>query len=301
MLEGEKILITGPTSQVAYPIARELAKDNEVFGLARFGKAADRERIEALGVTTIAADLADADLAAVPDDVTLVLHFAVVRTGNFDYDLAANAEGTGFLMAHCRNAKAFLHCSSGAVYDYAGHKPIAEGDPLGDNHRGMMPTYSICKIASEVVARFGARQWELPTVIARFSVPYGNNGGWPWYHLMMMKAGQPVPVHTDAPSLFNPIHEDDYIAHIPKLIEIAEVPAKIVNWGGSEVVSIEDWCAYLGELTGLEPSFAATDRTIPSLVLDVTRADELIGRAQVDWRDGLRRMVETLNPELLKS
>jgi nucleoside-diphosphate-sugar epimerase len=32
---------------------------------------------------------------------------------------------------------------------------------------------SISKIASESMARFGARQWNLPTVIPRLSVPYG--------------------------------------------------------------------------------------------------------------------------------
>jgi nucleoside-diphosphate-sugar epimerase len=50
LLEGRKILITGPTSQVAFPLARELAKSNEVHGMARFGRAEDRERIEAVGV-----------------------------------------------------------------------------------------------------------------------------------------------------------------------------------------------------------------------------------------------------------
>ena len=35
--------------------------------------------------------------------------FAVLKSGRFDYDLAANAEGTGRLMAHCRGARGFLH------------------------------------------------------------------------------------------------------------------------------------------------------------------------------------------------
>ena len=58
-------------------------------------------------------------------------------------------------MQHCRTRPAFLHCSSTAVYQPAGPHPLAETDPLGDNHRVMMPTYSIAKIAAEVVARTG--------------------------------------------------------------------------------------------------------------------------------------------------
>jgi nucleoside-diphosphate-sugar epimerase len=37
MISGEKILITGAAGLGPFPIARRLAKDNEVWGLARFG------------------------------------------------------------------------------------------------------------------------------------------------------------------------------------------------------------------------------------------------------------------------
>jgi nucleoside-diphosphate-sugar epimerase len=301
MLRDEKILITGPTSQVAFPVARELARSNEVLGLARFQKAADRERVEALGVQTIAADLGESSLDEVPDDVSIVLHFAVVKSGDFEYDLRANAEGVGRLMSRCRGAKSFLHCSTGGVYEHAGHKPLVETDPLGDNHRAMMPTYSIAKIAAETVARFAAREWNVPTTIARFSVPYGDNGGWPWFHLMMMKAGTPIPVHADRPAVYNLIHQDDYMAMLPGLLEIASVPATTINWGGSEATSIEEWCGYLAELTGLEPKFDFTENTIPPLALDPTLMHEKLGATRVAWRDGIRRMVEARNPELLRA
>ena len=52
MLSGEKILITGPAGQIAFPLARYLAADNEVWGIARFSEAGSREKVDALGVTT---------------------------------------------------------------------------------------------------------------------------------------------------------------------------------------------------------------------------------------------------------
>jgi nucleoside-diphosphate-sugar epimerase len=165
----------------------------------------------------------------------------------------------------------------------------------------MFPTYSISKIAAETVVRFAARQFDLPTTIARFSVPYGDNGGWPWFHLMMMKAGAPIAINPDAPNLYNPIHEDDYIAHVPKLLEVATVPALTLNWGGSEAVSIEQWCAFLAELTGLEAKFETREDTLGPLPVDVTKMNETVGRTRVDWRDGIRRMVTARNPELLRS
>ena len=52
-LKGKRILVTGPMGQVAKPLVAALAPHNEVFGLARFGKAEDRAAIEALGARTI--------------------------------------------------------------------------------------------------------------------------------------------------------------------------------------------------------------------------------------------------------
>ena len=299
-IKGEKILITGPTSQVALPIAEALAEDNEVYGLARFSQEKDREKIEALGVKTLSADLASSTLEDVPNDFSIVLHFAVVKTGDFEYDLEANAEGVGRLMERCRPSKAFLHCSTAGVYEYAGHQPLKETDALGDNHRAMMPTYSICKIAAETMVRFASRQWNIPTVITRLSVPYGDNGGWPWFHLMMMQGGAPIPVYKDEPSIYNLLHQDDYIAMLPKVLENVGVPPVTINWGGSKATTIEEWCAYLGELTGLEPKFNPTEDTIGSVTLDPTKMHELVGRTQVDWKDGIKRMVQARNPELLQ-
>jgi UDP-glucuronate 4-epimerase len=43
-LRGAKIVVTGVTGQVAEPLACALARDNEVFGAARFNDAHARRR-----------------------------------------------------------------------------------------------------------------------------------------------------------------------------------------------------------------------------------------------------------------
>jgi nucleoside-diphosphate-sugar epimerase len=300
-LTGKKILVTGPTGQVALPVTLALAKENEVTGVARFSDAKARERLEAAGVNCVALDLATTDFSELPSDYDYVLNLAVTRGGDadFDRDLAANGEAVGLLMQHCRNATAFLHCSSTAVYQPAGSHLLRETDPLGDNHRVMMPTYSLAKIAAEVVARAGARMLNLPTVITRLNVPYGDNGGWMGWHLEAMIGGYPVQLHSDRPNLFNPIHEDDIIRQLPGMLDAASVPATIVNWAG-EQVSTEEWVAYLEELTGLEAKFDVTDHTIASVTTDNTKMYELVGKPEVGWRDGMRRMVAARHPELLK-
>lgn len=301
-MRDAKILITGPTGQLATPIARALAADNEVWGIARFTNPAAREALEKAGVRCETVNLATGDFSALPSDFDYVLNLAVAKSGNWDKDLGANAESVGLLMSHCRGAKAFLHCSSAAVYDPPNQDPRTEQAALGDNHKFLFPTYSISKIAGEVVARSTARVLGVPTTIARLNVPYGNNGGWPFYHMEMMLAGIAIPVPPGGPARYNPIHEDDIIATLPKLLRVASVPATTVNWCGDQAVSIQEWCDYLGSLVGKEPVFTESDQALRGGPTDTTRLRELIGGGStVDWHDGIRRMAAKFHPELVSS
>ena len=85
-----------------------------------------------------------------------------------------------------------------------------------------MQTYSITKIAAEAVVRTCARLYDLPTTIARLNVPYGDNGGWPAFHLAMIETGQPVPLHPDRPNVFNPIHEEDIARMLPGMLDVGQ-------------------------------------------------------------------------------
>ncbi|HEY2429664.1 MAG TPA: NAD(P)-dependent oxidoreductase [Acidimicrobiales bacterium] len=298
-MAAAKILVTGPTGQVATPITLALAADNQVWGAARFRDAAARLRLEEAGVECVSLDLAAGDFSALPTDFDYVLNLAVAKSGRWSKDLGANAEAVGLLMAHCRSARAFLHCSSTAVYDPPDDTPRAEDAALGDNHRVMFPTYSISKIAGEVVARTMARALDLPTTIARLNVPYGDNGGWPFWQLEMILAGTPIPVPPGGPARYNPIHADDIVRQVPRLLEIASVPATTVNWAGPTAVSIQEWCEYLGSLVRRPVSFVESDQALRGVPVDVTRMHELIGPAEVGWQDGMRRLVQAAHPELV--
>lgn len=299
-ISGCRILVAGPTGQVARPVVARLAKNNEVFAIARYSKPEDEASIRAMGATTIVADLASDDLSGLPTDLDYALNYAVVKTGDFDYDLAANGEGAGRLMMACREVRAFVHFSSTAVYQYGGHQPRVESDPLGDNHRVMFPTYSISKIAAETVVRFVAHQFDIPTTIARLSVPYGDQGGWPLFHLLMMKEGIAIDLHPEHPNYYNLLHERDIIGKLPALCAVASPEVTTLNFGGSEQTSIEQWCEYLTELTGLEPLFKDNPQAFGSLAIDTGRMHELIGPSTVPWREGILGMVRSLAPDLLK-
>lgn len=296
---GKTVAMTGATSQVGLPIVRALAGAGaEVLAIGRFGGKGAADRVSQAGGRPVKCDLVAGEFSELPRDVDYVLNFAVAKEGNWERDILANVEGLGLLIAHLREAKALLHCSSTAVYEPAGLTPLKETDPLGDNHKSLFPTYSICKIAAETAARTAARLYDLPTTVARLCVPYGDNGGWPYFHMEMMLAGMDIPISGEAENRYSLLHEDDYIAMLPALLEAASVPATVVNWGGSEPTSIEEWTKYIGELVGVEPKLVVSDTALSSISIDPEKMHALVGRTQVDWRDGIRRMIKALRPDL---
>jgi len=140
---------------------------------------------------------------------------------------------------------------------------------------------------------------ELPTVIARLNVPYGHSGGWPLMHLEMILADQPVHVHADGPCVYNPIHDDDILRQIPKLLDVAAVPALTLNWAGKEAVSIEEWSQFLADLVNKEAKLERTPDVLESVSTNNELMHSLIGETEVDWRDGMKRMVKQYHPELV--
>ena len=60
MLEDQKILVTGPSSQVGFPVARGSWRATTKSGASpAFARKTSAKRVEAIGVRAVAADLAD--------------------------------------------------------------------------------------------------------------------------------------------------------------------------------------------------------------------------------------------------
>jgi nucleoside-diphosphate-sugar epimerase len=303
MLSGEKILITGPAGRIANGIAKTLAPNNEVWGIARFFDPDARAEVEALGVTTRATDLADPDFGDLPDDFTYLLHIAADFSEDYEQGLRVNAEGTGLLLSHCRNAKAALVMSTVTVY-----KPhpdpwhaFREDDPIGDAGLPSPQPYSIVKIAEEAVARYCSREFGLPITIARMGSAYGERGGLPCWHLQAIAEGRPVVARWN-PLPYSPIHYDDINAHIVPLLAAARTPAMIVNFAGDEPVTVQQWSAYFAELLGVEVDLCVD--VVPGASIgsigDPTKRISITGPCRVDWRDGFRAMAAHHYPDRVK-
>jgi UDP-glucuronate 4-epimerase len=295
-LHSEKILITGVTGKVAFPLARQLSEGNEVWGVARLANPSDRERLAAAGIRPVPLDISAGDFSSLPDDFTYVFH-AAVDPGHGDWlsCVETNTQASGQLLYHCRAAKGIVFCSTGSIYQYQGQRPLTETDPPGVPLRG---NYSFSKVAGEAVCTWISKHFQVPVTIIRICTTYGPEGGAPADRFDRMLQGAPIVLYPDQPNNYNPIYEDDYVELGIRALEVAQSPPLVVNWAGSETVSAEDYCTYMGGLVGVEPVFEYSSKAHTPLWPDLTLMHQVLGRTKVHWRDGFRRMIEARHPEL---
>jgi nucleoside-diphosphate-sugar epimerase len=297
------------------PLALSLAGENEVYALARFRDVGAKATLEAAGVRTVAFDLAEPALDGLPGGIDYVLHTGGFTPSRSDPAASAffevNAQAVGRLMERYRDVRGFLHCSSGSVYAYQGRRPFREEDPYGV-HIGV---YSLSKIVGEEIAQFASRRWNVPTTIIRIFSMYSARGGSVTDRIERMVRGKAIPLYPDGPNNYNPMYEDDYIALAPRAAALARVPPLVLNFGGSETMSAEDYLGYAGELLGLTPDIRYIEALKPvglpvyglagsastggggesaywPLWPDLTRMREILGPTRVGVREGIRRVVE---------
>ncbi|MCU1594874.1 MAG: hypothetical protein JWO12_2266 [Frankiales bacterium] len=290
MINDEKILITGASGIIGLPLALHLAQENEVWGLARFASPGGaRAELEQAGVTTRAMDLGDGDFSDLPDDFTYVLHLSWMRAdlSQLEQALRTNVEGPGLLLHHCRTAKAALVMSGMGIYtgNTDPWHAYTETDPIGRGATAYAPTSPASKLGVEAVARYCARAYELPVVIARLNTFMGTTDSFPAMHISAVHEGRPMVAPHD-PNPHSPTHLHDMLEQLEPLLDAAAAPALVVNWCGDEVVTAQEWVAEAGRLSGKEGQLVlrAPDPGSPTGTLaDATKRRSITGPCTSDF------------------
>lgn len=288
-ISGKRVLVTGASGVVAFPVAVELAKSNEVFAVARFSDPRQSRMLEEAGAHPIAFDLADPDLSKLPESVDIVINYAVLPpTQATAYEV--NAGAAGRLARRYRDCEAFVHGSTGSLYQYQGERPLREDDPYGLHSSA--ENYAASKIAAEFLLKHLSVDYELPTVIVRIFSFYGPRGGGVTQRIDQIIRDEPVSVYPGVRNVHTPLYEDDYVEKTIAAAGIAKVGAEIVNIGGTEAVTTQEYCQIAGEILGKKPTFVENSKAWP-IWADTAKMVELLGPNKVSVRDGVRRTIES--------
>jgi UDP-glucuronate 4-epimerase len=299
MLNGKKILITGVTGKAVVPIAAALAKDNEVWGQARFTKAEDRDAIIALGIRPCAADLDGGDLGELPNDVDYLLHFAWMRADRdaLEQALRVNVEGAGLVLHHCRSAKAALVVSSTAIYS-AVEDPrhrYREGDTIGPSATCTAATSPVSKAGLEAMASFASRAYGLKTTIARSNTVLGPHKAFYGKQVDAVLSGREIILPSEEDT-HTPIHSEDMIRQIEPLLDAAAREPLRVNWCGDDVAVSQQTIARIGERAGKAARFSV--RRAPGLaggnISENARRLSITGPCLTRFEDGFERMLDEM-------
>ncbi len=294
-LSGKRVMVTGASGLVALPVAVELAKNNEVFAVARWSDPAQKKLVEAAGAQAVTFDLANEDLSALPKSVDVVINYAVLppNFGNMAYDV--NTGATGRLARRYRDAEAFVHGSTGSLYEYQGERPLREDDPYGLHSAG--ENYAASKIGAEYLIKHLSLDYDLPVTIIRIFSFYGPRGGGVTQRVDQVAKGLPVSVYPGVRNVHTPLYEDDYVEKTIGCAGIAKVGAEVVNVGGSESCTTQEYCQIAGDIVGKEPIFVENGRSWP-IWADTTKMEKLLGPSKVSIREGIRRVLEQTDQRL---
>ena len=294
-LSGKRVMVTGASGLVALPVAVKLAKNNEVFAVARWSDPAQKKLVEAAGAQAVTFDLANEDLSALPESVDVVINYAVLppNFGNMAYDV--NTGATGRLARRYRDAEAFVHGSTGSLYEYQGERPLREDDPYGLHSAG--ENYAASKIGAEYLIKHLSIDYQLPVTIIRIFSFYGPRGGGVTQRVDQVARGEPVSVYPGVRNVHTPLYEDDYVEKTIGCAGIARVGGEVVNVGGSESCTTQEYCQIAGELLGKEPIFVENGRSWP-IWADTPKMEKLLGPSKVSIHEGIRRVLEHTDQRL---
>jgi hypothetical protein len=65
-----------------------------------------------------------------------------------------------------------------------------------------------------------------------------------------------------------------------------------VNWAGDQAVSMRELCEYIASIIGVKATFQESSSWPDFFLSDNTRREQLVGKCEVHWKDGIRELVE---------
>jgi nucleoside-diphosphate-sugar epimerase len=285
-LDGDVLVLgaggkMGPTLVQRIVRAVEQASvDVTIYAVSRFSDTEKRERLDAIGAETIAADLLDEQrLAALPDsrNVIYLIGMKFGATGQEPLTWAMNAYLPGRVAERFAGAR-IVAFSTGNVYPPT---PVASGGPSEDDPVGPVGEYAQSCLGRERIFQHFALRNDTPVCLLRLNYAVEARYGVLLDIAQKVYDGQPVSLNM---SYVNVIWQGDANSVCFRSLEQCDVPANILNVTGPEVLAVREIAEAFADRLGRPVTFAGSEQDT-ALLNDASRAHRLFGPPRVSVQE----------------
>ena len=301
-----KLLVTGGAGFIGSTYVRRHLTENPGDEIVVLDKLTYAGRMENLAgapqdrLTFVEGDIADpAKVAEAVAGCEAIVNFAaeshvdrsIEDPGAF---IQTDVYGTYVLLEAARDAEIrHLQISTDEVYGSIPEGSFTEASPLDPSS-----PYSASKAGGDLLVNAFKHTYGVDALIVRASNNYG-----PYQHpeklipLMVLNAmaGDRLPVYGDGMQVRNWLFTEDFASAIDVVLAKGE-PGEVYNVGGPEELTNIEVVRTILELTDRDESLIdhVTDRLGHDrrYSLSADRTESLGWRAEVHWREGIRRTVE---------
>jgi len=301
-LDGD-ILVLGAGGKMGPTLVRRICRASgaanepwNVYAVSRFSTAGVREKLEAFGAQTIAADLLDeAQLAALPDcpNIIFMAGMKFGATGQKPLTWAMNTCLPG------RVAERFPHSritafSTGNVY------PLVSPDSGGCQETdppGPVGEYAQSCLGRERILQYFSQRNNTPVCLLRLN--YAVEARYGVLPDIALRVYHKEPVSLDT-GYVNVIWQGDANSVAFRSLDLCGSPAEVLNLTGPEILSVRSIAEGFGERFGKSPKFTGKER--PTALLNIAgRCHQLYGPPRVSVEEVMDLIVHwiTINGKML--
>lgn len=280
---GGSLVILGAAGKMGPSLARMARRAGEAAGVSprivavsRFRDTAVREALERHGIETVACDLLDeAGVAALPDAAN-VLYMAGMKfgaTGNEPLTWAMNCHAPALASRRYAGSR-IVAFSTGNVY---GCVPRACGGSREEDPPRPEGEYAMSCLGRERIFDYFCRQGRAPMALLRLNYACEMRYGVLADIGLKVWRGEPVNVTM---GFVNVIWQGDANAMALCAFRHTDVPARVINIAGPEILRVREVAETFGRLMGKEPVITGAEAP-DALLSDGRHGQAMLGAPRI--------------------
>jgi len=262
----------------------------KIIGVARFSEAGLQQQLNEEGIETISADLLDDDQLHALPEVKNVLYLAGTKfgtSGNESFTWAMNTYLPGRVAQKFKNSR-IVAFSTGNVYPLV---PVVGGGATEDLSPEPIGEYAQSCLGRERIFQYFALKNNTPVLIYRLNYANDVTYGVLLEIAKSVKENKPIDLAMGTASV---IWQGDANEIALRALNHCNVPAKILNVTGPEIVSFRWLGEQFGKMLKVTPEFI-NDEQPTSFLSNAAESFRLFGYPKVTLKQMMEVVLEWLN------